>query len=428
MIPHARVSFIPIQRKFSRWDANSLVNAGLFILLSSSYIVVIYVAVIAAGTLPFGAQLMTIQNIWFRVPRWLDLIALALIVITWLPVSRWLRVHIHDLIYAKHDNPYILISQVNQQLQAMTSAQVTLPVLVETIAGVLKLPFVAVETTHAGQPLRYAFGISRIRAEIRQLPIAYLDKPIGVLLVSARAANLPLSENDLGLLGDVAQHLGIALRAAQLTTELQSSRERLVMAREEERRRIRNDLHDGLAPTLSSVQMQLGAVRNLIHQNPTHAEELVDDLRDDLRQATAEIRQLVYNLRPPMLDELGLVEAIQNFRVLGSEIRFDVEAPDPMPPLPAAVEVAVYRIASEAVHNVLKHSQATVCAVRIEVHEGRLLLKVTDNGRGFPAEFNMGVGLRSMKERAVEVGGTFFVQPGSDGGLCITANLPIHDD
>jgi signal transduction histidine kinase len=172
------------------------------------------------------------------------------------------------------------------------------------------------------------------------------------------------------------------------------------MAREEERRRIRNDLHDGLAPTLSSLQLQVGAMRKLIHQNPDQAEAIANDLREDLRQATADIRQLVYDLRPPRLDELGLVGAIKSFRATGTEVHFEVIAPDPMPTLPAAVEVAVYRITSEAVHNVAKHTKATACVICIEVTEGSLILSVTDNGKGLPAKLEGGVGLQSMKERA----------------------------
>jgi signal transduction histidine kinase len=174
------------------------------------------------------------------------------------------------------------------------------------------------------------------------------------------------------------------------------------------------------------MQMQLGAVRRLIQQDPEQAEAIAGELREDLRQATAEIRQLVYDLRPPMLDELGLVGAIRSFRVTGTELRFEVMAPEPMPALPAAVEVAVYRIASEAVHNVVKHAQATACVVCLEVAEGRLNLSVTDNGQGFPEKLNAGVGLYSMKERAAEVGGTFSIQPGPDGGLRVTASLPLQ--
>jgi two-component system, NarL family, sensor kinase len=207
---------------------------------------------------------------------------------------------------------------------------------------------------------------------------------------------------------------------------LQHARERLVIAREEERRRIRNDLHDGLAPTLSSLQLQMGAVRNLIRQNPEQAETLISELREDMRNATAEIRQLVYNLRPPMLDELGLVGAIRNSRFQGSEIHIKVTAPDPMPTLPAAVEVAAYRIASEALHNVIKHAQASTCEIRIEIDGECLFLKVIDDGKRIPADSQAGVGLNSMKERAAELGGALTIQSNEPSGTCVIARIPIE--
>ncbi len=201
-----------------------------------------------------------------------------------------------------------------------------------------------------------------------------------------------------------------------------------MIAREEERRRIRNDLHDGLAPTLSSLQLQLGAVRNLMRENPAQAEIIVNDLRQDLQKATAEIRQLVYDLRPPMLDELGLVGAIKNFKFPDSGIHFQVNAIEPMPKLSAAVEVAAYRIASEAIHNVVKHAHATECTVNVETNDRYLMLSVTDNGTSLPHQPHVGVGLQSMRERVDELGGAISIRPCECGGTCLTAQLPIDFD
>jgi signal transduction histidine kinase len=409
--------FMP--RAFFRFNANSLLNGGLLALLLFGYSALVYAAV-TMGTWAF-ADLRTMP---FNPPWWLNLIAFAIIALTFLPVTRWLRDHINDLVYAQHDNPYALVSTVNQQLQAMINPQLMLPALLETIARELQLPYVAIETKHADLLWRCAFG-SPTRTSISQLPITYLDKLLGTLHVSARGVTQPLSESDLTLLRDVAQQLGIALHAAELTADLQASREHLVIAREEERRRIRNDLHDGLAPTLSSLQLQLGAIRNLVRSNPDQAETLANELRDDLRDATAEIRQLVYDLRPPLLDELGLVGAIKHFKLQSSELNVEVRAPEPPPQLSAAVEVAVYRIASEALHNVVKHAQATACVIEFEIANGHLTLSVTDNGKNLPAEHHTGVGIASMKERAAELGGTLTIQPHMNGGTQVVAQLPL---
>lgn len=415
-----------MRKMFLRWDIKTWISDFLLILLLCVYSVIIYVIVIMAGTLPLGILQGDFPSVLFQTPRWLDLIGFVLIGITLIPVSRWLNIRIHDLVYSQDDLPYVLASRVTKQLQNMTSPQFTLPVLVEMIAHTLHLPFVAIETTLASPLLRFSSGDPPAGVEVKQYAITYLDTPIGNLLVSARTANQALPASYITLLKDIAQQLGIALRAAQLTAELQASREGLVIAREEERRRIRNDLHDGLAPTLSSLQLQLGAVRNLVHRDPEQAEVLINALREDMRNATTEIRQLVYDLRPPMLDELGLVGAMRNTKFVGSEVRIDIHAPEPMPKLPAAVEVAVYRIASEALHNVVKHAQATTCLIQIEMDGGCLILKVIDNGKSLPPDAQAGIGIHSMKERAAELGGILTIQPGEPSGTCVFARIPLE--
>lgn len=408
-------------RVFFGRDANTLLSSGLLALLLISYVALVYVAVSVGGAFLLGG----VSHSTISPPWWLSLLAVALIVLSLVPVSRWFRYRINDLVYAQHDNPYLLIANVNHLLQAMTTPQSTLPILAEMIASVLHLPYVAIETTHSDQLLHYAFGQASPSTTVIRVPIIYLNKPIGTLRAAARSASQSLSASDVVLLNDVAQQVGIAVRAAQLTADLQGTRERLVIAREEERRRIRNDLHDGLAPTLASLQLQLGAVCKLMRSNPDQAETMASELSEDLRTATAEIRQLVYQLRPPMLDELGLVGAIKAFSFHDSPVSVDVHAPQPLPHISAAVEVAVYRIVREAIHNVGKHADATTCVVCIDLADGCLHLSVTDNGTDAPERFAGGVGVSSMKERAAELGGSFAIHAASAGGTQVVAQFPI---
>jgi len=141
----------------------------------------------------------------------------------------------------------------------------------------------------------------------------------------------------------------------RLTADLQSSRERLVTAREEERRRLRRDLHDGLGSTLAGLNLQAGALRSLIGRDPEAADALLVDLRADIHTTIADIRRQAYDLRPPALDELGLLGAIRartthyaNGDNRERKLQITVEAPEELPLLPAAVEVAAYRIVEEA--------------------------------------------------------------------------------
>jgi signal transduction histidine kinase len=224
--------------------------------------------------------------------------------------------------------------------------------------------------------------------------------------------------------------------ALRLSADLQRSRERLVEAREEERRRLRRDLHDGLGPQLSSQALTIDAVRRLMRQDPDAAEELLLDLKADAQDAVTDIRRLVYGLRPPALDDLGLLGALRESAAQYSPkgLSVSVEAPERLPPLSAAVEVAAYRIAQEALTNVVRHAEASTCTVSLAIDEASVLrLEVRDDGRGIPdqqenSSVRTGVGLTSMRERVSELGGSLVVEPLPEGGTLVCASLPLPEE
>jgi signal transduction histidine kinase len=231
--------------------------------------------------------------------------------------------------------------------------------------------------------------------------------------------------------------VGIAAHAVQLTTDLQRSRERLVTAREEERRRLSRDLHDGLGPTLGALTLKVGSARALFPHDPVAADRLMGELENDIETAVVDIRRLVYALRPPALDELGLVGALRECAAQYTRpasmrgappqekrLAVRVEAPESLSELPAAVEVAAYRIAQEALTNVARHAQARTCVVRLWLADG-LHLDVCDDGLGLPTERRAGVGLASMQERATELGGTCLIATRPAGGTRVFARLPV---
>jgi signal transduction histidine kinase len=364
-----------------------LLSGGLRYGLLALYAGTVYVVVVALG----GVSRSRLTPPW-----WLTLIALLIIAATSLPVHTWLRVRIDRLVYDWHANPYAVLSEVRQHLdhERDQAARTIVPMIAATIAATLKLPYVAIETDLGDGAHATTYGVPPPRAELLTIPLDYRGAAIGVLHAAARRPGEALSANDRRLLHDLARQVGITLHAARLSDALQASREQLVTAREEERRRIRRDLHDSLGPTLASLGLQLGAVRRALRARPGEAEALLDGLRDDLRAATAEIRRLVYDLRPPLLDEHGLAGALRSLGAVAAPATFTLEVPAALPPLSAAVEVALYRIATEAVHNVAQHAAAASCVVRLEA--------------GLPAERGGG-GLTSMRERAAELGGTLAV-------------------
>ena len=258
-------------------DADALLSLLLIGLMIISYVALVYVIVIAIGT----PSSFRGPGVDFLPPWWLNLIAFILIALTALPVYRWARWRVRGSYLQPAREPLSCIgsTQPASRIDAFTAdhpAHHRRDHRPHAQAAVCRDR----GTAPGRQPCRVhrvtAYGNPPKGAAIQRMPLTYYDTVIGELRVAARRADEPLSPSDLAVLRDLARQVGIALYAAQLTDDLQRARERLVIAREDERRRIRNDLHDGLAPTLSSLQLQLGAARNLIRQDPDQAEALLN--------------------------------------------------------------------------------------------------------------------------------------------------------
>jgi signal transduction histidine kinase len=300
------------------------------------------------------------------------------------------------------------------------------------VAHALKLPYVAIELgsgEDTGETVR--FPPDRIApGDLVHLPLLHQGETVGRLSVAPRAPSEPFSPLDRHLLDNIARQAGLAVHAVGLTHELQRARQRSVAALEEERRRLRRDLHDGLGPALASQGLKLAAIKQHLHGQAPAALALIDNVLAQNRETVADVRRLVYGLRPPALDERGLAEAIRDHLGQGGTEHVQItvnDLPANTPPLPAAVEVAAYRIALEALTNILKHARARQAAVRFAVAEvpAALQVEVEDDGIGLTADLRAGVGLRSMRERAEELGGRLTVAPGARGGTCVRASLPL---
>jgi signal transduction histidine kinase len=331
--------------------------------------------------------------------------------------------------YGERDEPYQALSRLGNRLEATFAPGEVLATIVETVAQALKLPYVAIALADPDE-FKIVAEYGRRVDQPLVLPMNYQAEMIGQLICGPRGPSEPFNAAEQQLLEDMAHQAGVAVHAVRLTADLQRSRERLVTAREEERRRLRRDLHDGLGPELASLSLKLEAARNLIDRDPNAADSLLAELKTQVQEAIADIRRLVYDLRPPALDELGLIPAVRETAAshnMAGGLRVEVEGPDAMPPLPAAVEVAAYRIAQEALHNVTRHARADSCVVRFTLKDA-LELEVLDNGIGLPDALRAGVGLTSMKERASELGGSFKFEPVAEGGARVYARLPLASE
>lgn len=353
-----------------------------------------------------------------------SLVTAVVVALLFQPLRDRIQRGINRLMFGLRDDPYAALSRLSRQLEASTPADV-LPAVANAVAHALRLSYAGIEMPDDGAPA-IVTATGTPAAEPERIPLTYQGQSVGALLVSPRSRGETLSTADRRVLDDLARQVGIAVYALNLTRDLQRSRERLVGAREEERRRLRRDLHDGLGPALAGVALEVEAARNVLRSDAQAADQMLGRLAEKIQDVVTEIRRLVYGLRPPALDELGLVAALreQATHVLGSSAR--IEAPIELPGLSAAVEVAAYRIATEAMTNVARHADARSAVVRLSISDDSLVLDVQDNGRGVTDDAMPGVGLRSMRERAEELGGTWSVGPSAGGGTRVLARLPLE--
>jgi signal transduction histidine kinase len=288
------------------------------------------------------------------------------------------------------------------------------------VADALRLRFVAIdvegaELVHWGE---------RVAGPCVVVHLPFAGRAIGQLIAQARDPHEAFGRDDHALLESLATQLGLAARAVALTDAERASRHRLAIVREEERLRLRRDLHDGLGSTLAGLALGIDAARRSLPADaPAMTGELMATLRGEAEGAVAEIRRIAYNLRPPILDDLGLCLALRN-----QADRFEratVSAPIDLPVLSSDVEVAAYRIATEAMTNAAKHAPDGAVDVRISVTGSDLELEISDTGAGLPSDLRLGVGILSMQERARELGGQITVTARQPHGTLVRASLPL---
>jgi signal transduction histidine kinase len=335
----------------------------------------------------------------------------------WRLVRRW--------VLGEREDPYRVVSGLAERLERSDGAEEQLMAVAAGIAEAFRSPYVGVEVDPVGGRRSVAESGRRPDA-VQSLPIAYRGEQVGRLLLPRDGVRAQLVTRDERLLADVVRQAAAAARASALAAELQASREQLVAAREEERRRLRRDLHDSLGPSLGAVVLRIDTARNLAATRPEESDRVLRQARDDVAAALADVRRLVHDLRPPALDDLGLAGAVrqQAERLLAPRVEVTVDAGEGTD-LPAAVEVAAYRIASEALTNVAKHASATRVRVSLGRDDGgALVVAVADDGAGIPPDAPAGVGLVSLRERAAELGGRCSVECPPSGGTVVRAVLP----
>ena len=411
------------------FDIDLVINRALVYGALTASVVLLYVLVVGG----LGAVLQVQGSLI------ISLIATGLAAVMFQPLRDRLQRVVNRLMYGERDDPYAVLSRLGSRLEGTLAHDAVLPAVAKTVKEALKLPYTEIQLKRK-DGFETAAAVGNPVDDALRLPLVYGGETVGQLVLGPRAGEEGFADAERRLLEDLAHQIGASAHAALMTDEalrlsadLQRSRERLVEAREEERRRLRRDLHDGLGPQLSSQALTIDAVRRLMRHDPDAAEELLLDLKADAQDAVTDIRRLVYGLRPPALDDLGLLGALRETaeQYSAKGLNVSVEAPERPPQLSAAVEVAAYRIAQEALTNVVRHAEARACTVALAVDEANALcLEVRDDGRGMPdprenCSVHAGVGLMSMRERASELGGSLLVEAMPEGGTRVRAELPL---
>ena len=418
--------------RYHLFDINLIINRTLVYGILTTSVVVLYVLVVGG----LGAVLQVQGSLI------VSLIATGLAAVMFQPLRDRLQRGVNKLMYGERDDPYAVLSRLGARLESTPAHDAVLPAVARTVRDALKLPYAEIQLKREGGFETVAVA-GNPEENALLLPLVYGGETVGRLALGQRVGEEGFADRERRLLEDLAHQIGASAHAALMTDEalrlsadLQRSRERLVEAREEERRRLRRDLHDGLGPQLSSQALTIDAARALMKRDPEAAEALLLELKADAQDAVADIRRLVYGLRPPALDDLGLLGALRETAAQydAKGLNVALRTPEDLPPLSAAVEVACYRIAQEALTNVARHSGASACTVSLAIEDdGMLRLEIRDGGRGIPdpkshSAVRAGVGLTSMRERATELGGSIDVHPLPEGGTLVRARLPLPQE
>ncbi|WP_347976546.1 histidine kinase [Microbacterium sp. ProA8] len=363
-------------------------------------VVALYAGLVAALTLVVPAD----------ADRTVAVVAAVLVALLFNPLRLLAQRGIGRLFYGTRDDPATTAGRVGAAISADTLDEV-----LHELRQALRMPRIAV---HAGGRVVAADGVDPADAAHDSLPLGR----DAVLVVTLRAGEVRLHEADRRTLELLTPSLALVLREQRLVAELRIARAQTAEARETERKALHRDLHDGLGPTLTSAALHVDAARNLVPDEPARADSMLTQARDDLGEALAEVRRVVYGLRPVALDGDGLVGALreQAGHLAGLPVTLEI---GPLPEISPAVELAAYRVVVEAIANANRHSTASRVVVALSARSGTLEAVVRDDGTP-DAGFSPGVGIRSLTERVEELGGTVEVGP-SPGGWTVAARLPL---
>lgn len=377
--------------------------------VASAMLVGLYVGTVTVGQTVMGG-------------RGPDVVASAVVAVAAVPLLSAVQRALERLFFGDRRDPDRVARQLAERLAG--TAEELLPLVVAEVAHSLRLPYVAVELEDGA--VAASAGPAGTVEGLR-VPLRHGGRVLGWLVAGRRSPSEPLGGHERRLLERVASHAGLAVHSATLSRELRQTAARLRVARAEERARLQRDLHDGLGPALGAIAMRAEAARNLLRSasSPDRLDQVLASIEQQTEGAVGEVRRIIQDLQPQVLDEHGLFAALDQLaETVPEDLALTVTATDRRP-LPPVVELAVYRIAAEALRNVVRHARARRADVTLHRSDGELELTVADDGVGL-GDDPFGVGMTSMRARAEQLGGRLEVTDGPGAGTVVSVTIPLE--
>jgi signal transduction histidine kinase len=364
------------------------------------------------------------------VPPYLPLLSITLLPAVSIGISfyiRWKKKHIDAA--RCYSFRCITLIQLGRQVIRDGNSPDVLRHVIRSAADVMDLTNAELEVQLNGSAIKAMAAPDRRNGPTYRIDLRFRGESCGRFIAYANEDN-PLGHLDQMLLEEFAQELATNLHTVTMNGTLYSHQHRLVsQVRNEVQCRIQRDLHDGLGPILAAVKMQVDSVRTLMRIDPDAADMLLEQVGAETENAVASVRRLVTDLRTPAIHSMGLLAALaeqsRRFQQASAgRLQIKIEAPARLPALPERVELAAFRIASEALTNIAKHAQARSCVMRVRV-DGDLRLDIVDDGIGIPGRSRAGIGLASMRGRAQDLGGECTIARCGTRGTHVAVRLPF---
>ena len=404
--------------RYRLYDIDVVINRAVVYGVLAAFITAVFLSIVVGVGTVVGSD----GN------AFLSAVAAAVVALAFQPARRRAQHLANRFVYGERATPYEVLSGFSERLAETYSINDVLPRLARILGDALGAARVAIllGTDPTSAPVATWPPGEATTGDARSFEVRHQGELLGTIEV-VMPPGAPLDVTKEKLVADVAAQAGLVLRNATLIEELRASRQRLVAAQNEERRRIERNIHDGAQQQLVALTVKLKLADSLVGKNEERAHEMLADLQVDTSQALEDLRDLARGIYPPLLADKGLGAAVES-QARKSPVPVDVEVGG-IGRYPQEAEAAVYFSCLEALQNIAKYAQASVVTIRLSQANGTLSFDVSDDGVGFdPDTAERGTGLQGIADRLAALGGEFVLRTAPGRGTTIRGTLPVGVD